>query len=36
MLFLAYDYLIKIVDIDANWFGNLFKGEYENVMNNVV
>jgi len=36
MLFLAYNYLIKIVDIDANWFSDLFKGEYKNVMNNVT
>ena len=29
-------YLIKIIDMDANWFNDLFEREYENVMNNVV
>ena len=36
MLFFANNYLIKIVDMDENWFNGLFEIEYENVMNNVV
>ena len=36
MLFFANNYLIKIVDMDVNWFNSLFEREYENVMNNVV
>ena len=36
MLFLAHNYLIKIVDMDANQFNNLFEEEYKNVMNNLA
>ena len=35
-MFVAPNYLIEIVDMDMNWFNDLFDGEYENFMNNIA